>query len=391
MSRWWYCYGVSAFVVLMPTIALATGIGVLDINARVPGCGDGIIDSGEACDGSNLGGASCPVLGFGGGTLSCTAACSFATSSCTAVVQTTATASRGGGRGEPESRTVGTVVLSGRTMPGAEVQVQLDGIPQRSFSSDDRGDFQLSLSLAPGRYRVGVRAKTVDGSVTALTMIPVSVVRGLVSKYETIRLSPTVRVDTGAGAPRVSGAGVPDSRVLLELTPSGRAIPTLRLQTTTSPTGNFVFSLPPDLSPEALLEVRVRYDAQAVQAAASVPLRFVIPSPTIPPPVPPSSPPPPTTVTSLPPADIAPPINSVPPTTTTTPPPPPRLPTASSTRSCDLPGDYTGDCAVTILDVMVITARRMATPAPVVLPPLTSTEGVVSLMDYSVMAYYWTG
>lgn len=64
----------------------------VDITATVPGCGDEIIESGEDCDGSDLGGASCLSRGFSGGFLSCTSACTFNTSQCT-------TGSFGGGSG----------------------------------------------------------------------------------------------------------------------------------------------------------------------------------------------------------------------------------------------------------------------------------------------------
>lgn len=46
-------------------------------------CGNGNIDSGEDCDGSNLGGIDCRDLGFDGGTLSCRSDCQFNTSNCT--------------------------------------------------------------------------------------------------------------------------------------------------------------------------------------------------------------------------------------------------------------------------------------------------------------------
>lgn len=48
-----------------------------------PACGDGVIDVvGEDCDGSDLGGRSCTLLGFLGGTLGCTAGCRYETSAC---------------------------------------------------------------------------------------------------------------------------------------------------------------------------------------------------------------------------------------------------------------------------------------------------------------------
>jgi hypothetical protein len=45
-------------------------------------CGDGAIDAGEACDGTNLDGASCDSLGFAEGALACTAECTFDTTDC---------------------------------------------------------------------------------------------------------------------------------------------------------------------------------------------------------------------------------------------------------------------------------------------------------------------
>jgi hypothetical protein len=47
-------------------------------------CGNGEIDAGEDCDTADLGGATCESLGFGEGTLTCTATCSFDDSQCPA-------------------------------------------------------------------------------------------------------------------------------------------------------------------------------------------------------------------------------------------------------------------------------------------------------------------
>lgn len=46
-------------------------------------CGNGTLDAGEECDGSNLGGATCSSEGFFGGTLSCNSNCTLNTSQCT--------------------------------------------------------------------------------------------------------------------------------------------------------------------------------------------------------------------------------------------------------------------------------------------------------------------
>lgn len=46
------------------------------------GCGNGVADPGEACDGLDLGGQTCMALGFGDGTLQCDSACALDTHLC---------------------------------------------------------------------------------------------------------------------------------------------------------------------------------------------------------------------------------------------------------------------------------------------------------------------
>jgi len=48
-----------------------------------PSCGDGVLDSGEECDGEDLGGTSCEDEGFTGGGISCTQTCELETYFCT--------------------------------------------------------------------------------------------------------------------------------------------------------------------------------------------------------------------------------------------------------------------------------------------------------------------
>ena len=56
-----------------------------------PVCGNGVVETGEACDGGNLNGATCQSLGFSGGTLACSGSCTFDTSGCTSGGCTTQT------------------------------------------------------------------------------------------------------------------------------------------------------------------------------------------------------------------------------------------------------------------------------------------------------------
>lgn len=45
-------------------------------------CGDGVLQQGELCDGADLGGETCSTIGHRGGTLGCTATCSYDTTDC---------------------------------------------------------------------------------------------------------------------------------------------------------------------------------------------------------------------------------------------------------------------------------------------------------------------
>ena len=71
-------------IILSAFIFLKAAADSVSISASVTiACGNGVVDSGEDCDGNNLNGKSCSTEGFAGGTLSCTATCTFDTSSCT--------------------------------------------------------------------------------------------------------------------------------------------------------------------------------------------------------------------------------------------------------------------------------------------------------------------
>ena len=67
------------------------GFAIVDFAAGGSVCGNGVKESGEACDGADLGGQTCIGLGFGGGTLSCAANCTYDTSACTGAPPTTTT------------------------------------------------------------------------------------------------------------------------------------------------------------------------------------------------------------------------------------------------------------------------------------------------------------
>lgn len=77
-------------------------------------CGDGIRQTDESCDGSDLGGQTCATLGFTGGLLSCAVRCTHDTSACTG-----GTGINGGGGTTPGQTPNGT---GGMTNSGTPVQ-----------------------------------------------------------------------------------------------------------------------------------------------------------------------------------------------------------------------------------------------------------------------------
>ena len=55
---------------------------LLTLSTLPPGCGNGILEGAESCDGTAFGTATCASLGFANGTLACDASCNFVTSGC---------------------------------------------------------------------------------------------------------------------------------------------------------------------------------------------------------------------------------------------------------------------------------------------------------------------
>lgn len=52
------------------------------IDAPEAGCGNGVIDPGESCDGAALGDGSCDVIGYNGGAIACNSSCAFEVAGC---------------------------------------------------------------------------------------------------------------------------------------------------------------------------------------------------------------------------------------------------------------------------------------------------------------------
>lgn len=110
-----------------------------ECSGPIASCGDGRLDAGESCDGAELGGVSCEDLGFDGGSLACSASCSFDTESCTT---------------DPPPPPSAAPTITSFTCNGSSSCTVPPGTPfDLSFSyTDDEGDavgYQIYLDAAP--------------------------------------------------------------------------------------------------------------------------------------------------------------------------------------------------------------------------------------------------
>jgi hypothetical protein len=115
------------------------------------GCGNAIVETGEACDGSDLAEASCHSQGYGGGTLHCSVDCEFDTSECSS---------------SPECEAFTT----GETGLVYEGNLNGKGNDVRSYSCSQGGRNSEDVTLAWTASRSGCYQITVD-SVQAIDTI----------------------------------------------------------------------------------------------------------------------------------------------------------------------------------------------------------------------------
>lgn len=165
--------------------------GTVDINASVPGCGDGVIQSGESCDNSNFNNQTCSTQGFSGGVLSCNSNCTFNTSQCT---------SGGGGGGGgvyvPPSPPETKVVFSGRAYPKSSVTLLKDAQVAATTIAGADANFQASISgLSAGNYIFGIYSEDNKGFRSSILTFPISVTAGAITKVSGIFIAPTIAVD----------------------------------------------------------------------------------------------------------------------------------------------------------------------------------------------------
>ena len=173
----------------------ATSTDQVIITGTVPGCGDGVIQSGEECDGSNLNGKSCSTQGFSGGTLSCNSNCTFNTSQCTTAPPPSGGGGGGGGGGGYTAPATG-VTFSGRAYPKSTITVLKDAQIAATTVADANANFSVSVTgISGGNYIFSVYSEDNRGIRSSLLTFPVSVTSGATTNIGDIFIAPTIAVD----------------------------------------------------------------------------------------------------------------------------------------------------------------------------------------------------
>jgi len=157
-------------------------------------CGDGVIQSGEECDGSNFAGQTCATRGYSGGNLSCNSNCTINTSQCTSAPPPSGGGGGGGGGGYVAPAT--SVIFSGRAYPGSKVTLLKDAQIAASTIADPAASFRVAVSgLSAGGYIFGVYSEDGQRRRSSLLTFPVTVTSGVTVEVGNIFIAPTIAVD----------------------------------------------------------------------------------------------------------------------------------------------------------------------------------------------------
>lgn len=314
------------------------------MTAIVPGCGNGILEMGEECDGADLAHASCQTKGFSAGSLSCTMSCTFNTTAC---FQATSSSSTGGGGG---GDTGAQVILAGSAYPNSKVTVLKDAQVIATTIADDLAHFQVVVSnLSAGSYTFALYSEDSKKNRSALRTFPVTLTKNITDKIDSIFLAPTLvgdKTEVRQGDPIVFfGQSAPQALVTLEVhsnQPYFVKVPTAR-------DGVYLYTF--DSSPLELgqHEAQSRSATNTIMSPQSTAYDFMVGTKNV---------------------------------------------YGSTTAACPKKGDLNHDCRVNLVDFSIAAFwynKPLSAPFAVREKNYLNGDGKISLVDFSIMAFYWTG
>jgi hypothetical protein len=167
----------------------------ITITATVGGyCGNNVLEPGEQCESTDLGGMSCSSFNFNRGTLTCSPLCTFDISQCSTYVPPGG--GGGGGGGAPSTENTATVVFSGQAFPNSSISILRDGITSGTTVAGPDAKFQISLSgLSIGNYSFSLVAKDKDNLKSQTQSFAVGLSTGITTSVTGIFFAPTLAAD----------------------------------------------------------------------------------------------------------------------------------------------------------------------------------------------------
>ena len=216
----WIVVSIAVLLLSIPSVyAASTNISA---TVKITVCGDDTVETPEQCDGSSLNGTSCTSRGFTGGSLSCSSACEFDTSSCTTSSSGGGSGGGGGGGGGSVSAPSTSAVFSGKAYPGSIVTLLKDAQITATTVAGTNAAFQINLSgLSGGNYIFSVYSEDKKGIRSSLLTFPVSVTSGTTANITGIFIAPTIATDKSevrrGDNVAIFGQSVPASEVTISV------------------------------------------------------------------------------------------------------------------------------------------------------------------------------
>lgn len=321
-------------------------------------CGDGVVDTSEQCDGSNLGGASCTSRGFTGGTLSCDPSCEFDTSACTSAPPPPPSApssnnSGGGGGGggfvstTNPTTTGATVTFDGYAYPSERVTILRDGARAAEVPASPDAKFSVSVNgLSPGTYTFSVYAIDSNGLRSVVHTYTETITANVATGISGIIIPPTISIDKSevkqGDAVTASGHALPSGTVDIAVHSVNETYAT----TTANIQGEWRSLIDTSTLENGSHSVVAHSHSSDFLSAASDYVYFTVGTKNI----------------------------------------------IAAVTKCSTKGDVNTDCKVNLIDFSILAYwfKRPLTPAAALLVDLNH-DGKVELIDFSIMAYNWTG
>lgn len=316
------------------------------LGVAVPACGNGVIDTGEQCDGANLASQTCVSRGYASGALSCSASCSFVTTACVSG----GGGGGGGGGGAAAPAVVTQAIFNGRAYPKSTVTLLKDAQIAATTVAGADANFSIALSsLSGGNYIFSVYSEDNKGFRSSLLTFPVSVTSGATTTVSGIFIAPTIAVDKSevkrGDNIAIFGQSVPSSEITIAVNSDEGIFNKIKADAG----GAYLYNF--DTSPLETGQhtTKSKSALNGEISSFSQVVGFAVGDKTI---------------------------------------------LTRSTGKCPMKADLNSDCRVNLVDFSIAAywhRRTLSAAFKILEAEDLNGDGKVDLIDFSIMAYYWTG